>query len=191
MTMAQNPFRQVRVWLSGIAIGLVVVLLAGAPWQADGPARGIPIVKQERDQTVAVLLTAEFCGASRQEGFAESFRHAMSALEEQVDASGRHLVRIGVSVDHDPSRGFAFLEQFGPFDEIIAGNNWFGTGALRFVWQDHPGPGTLPQVILMEREMVVDSTLQTVAVANERLLGRFAGVDQIRSWAQSLNGDRR
>lgn len=131
-------------------------------------------------QVVAVLLIDSSCPCNRVDGFADDVRSAFDAIERRSHERGHDFVRIAVSLDQDPFTGSAFLERFGPLDEVLAGNNWWGTGAIQYVWRDHQGEAMFPQIVVIEREVRTDSVLNMVTVSREREVARAVGVEGIK-----------
>lgn len=123
-----------------------------------------------------VLLVSPECGASNHPGLPDAWHQLVArTLDDSVGYGSVRL--IGVSVSRDPNEGSEFLSRFGQFDEMLSGGGSHGSGALRYILSDHPGPASIPQVVIFEREFAAaDGTLRLVS---ERISRRIWGVDEI------------
>jgi hypothetical protein len=99
----------------------------------------------------------------------------------QAKASHRSLAIVGVSLDWQVDTAVAFLNETGPYDEIIGGGNWVNVGALDFIWRDGRPP-SIPQLILLERTF--DSTRTAIRVREERELARFLTPGALQAWVK-------
>jgi hypothetical protein len=93
-------------------------------------------------------------------------------------------VSVALSVDQDPWVGTEFMKQFGPFDEILSGRGWLNTGAIAFIVRDMPAQRSIPQLILVERDVQVDD--RSISAVSDRLVGRKIGADQIVAYGDLL-----
>jgi hypothetical protein len=99
----------------------------------------------------------------------------------------QQLVSIGIALDWSLSRGMELLTRFGPFDEALIGRSWLNTGAVKYVWGDLPGIAAVPQIIIVEREVL---RIHGTAIKNERVIVRRAGADAIINWARASSVGR-
>lgn len=144
-------------------------------------ARALPDSGQT-SELVSVFISASFCGANKTVGFREAVRELNDILEVRALAENIAFRSIGISIDWDPHLGVQYLGRFGPFDEIIAGNNWLNLGTLRYIWNDFPGMGAIPQILILRR--TVHNSQAALTVSNERVISRLVGVDQIKDWLE-------
>ncbi len=75
------------------------------------------------------------------------------------------------------------MNKFGPFDEVMSGRSWANTGVLKYVFEDLPGPAATPQVVLVER--MLNARDRSYSVAEERVLARAVGLEEIKRWADN------
>jgi hypothetical protein len=87
---------------------------------------------------------------------------------------------MGIATDRAPSVGIGLLELLGPFDEISAGRSWLNIGALKYVWSEHPGEASVPQVVVLQRTVEYG---RVVRLTDERVMLRKAGVPDIVAWS--------
>jgi hypothetical protein len=132
------------------------------------------------EQVIAFFVGAKFCAAYSREGFPETVRTLREKLAGRASEAGMEFVFVGVALDWTVEDGLEFLERFGPFDEIVAGQNWLNETAIRYIWRDLPGRAAVPQVILLHREIRVDD--RVIQILNEQIMTRRIGVDGITEW---------
>ncbi|HEX2187817.1 MAG TPA: hypothetical protein VHG51_02905 [Longimicrobiaceae bacterium] len=135
------------------------------------------------DEVALVFVGGSFCGAHRRPGFPQAVEDAKVRVQEQARSGGWQFRAVAVSLDWRPEDALRFLEGFGRFDEVLAGSNWVGDGALRYVWRDMPGEPVVPQLIVLERR--IDAGKSGVQVKRERVLRRILGADAIEEWVAS------
>ena len=96
-----------------------------------------------------------------------------SSLAQQAKAEGKRFVYVGVAVDEEPRVGLEFLKRFGPFDEVMSGGSWLGTGSVDFMVRGSPGPLALPQLLVLERD--VHTAHDAIAISQDRIVRRALG----------------
>lgn len=174
---------------------LALLLSAAGLWgglSRRGEANGrsvtlTPAPNRLRDGTelVAVFVVSSGCVFSRDPTLPAALAGTRRELQARAEKSGKRFVSIGVALDADPTEGTRFLERFGTFDELIVGGGWLNVGFLSFIARDLPGPLATPQLVVVERDIVVDQ--RVFDVSRDRLLGRYIGVDQIRDARYDVN----
>lgn len=65
----------------------------------------------------------------------------------------------------------------------MAGRSWLNSGALKYIWMDHPGEASVPQVIVLERTVEYGYVTR---LTGETVIVRKAGVPDIVAWAGLL-----
>lgn len=111
-------------------------------------------------------------------------REMKMLLARQAAASGREFVSRGVSLEPAVEAGIEQLSRLGPFDEISVGDNWTNSTVVRYLGTDI-GPTrttSIPQVILLEREVTREST--RIQIGAEREIARFVGTAEIGDWVK-------
>lgn len=136
---------------------------------------------------VAIFVGSSTCGASEFPGLRRALNDIRHTLEARAARGAARFVSVGVSLDGDPWRGTRFLEEFGPFDEILAGGSWLNTGAITFMLRDWPSPRAIPQLVLVER--TVTGTELSVLSVTDRVVGRKVGAEAIVNYARTLSRD--
>jgi len=164
------------VGLCGIAVG--AWRLATAP----SSQKVISQLPKDGHQLVAVYIGSSDCQGSKIKGFAEVERRTMDALARMARSEGAQFVTIGVAVDPTRRLGAEYLEKFGPFDMTISGGGWMNPGAVQCVWRDHPGDGTIPQIVVLRRTVEVPP--RGVVVSPDSVLGRLIGIEGMEAFLQ-------
>jgi hypothetical protein len=161
-----------------------LVLLLVLPLTSDAQETYVPSTAGPSGvELVAVFVTAEFCAGSGQPHMPGTIERMKLLLAEQAAQSGLGLSVVGVSLDWDTQEGVDHLAKFGAFDEISVGRNWFGSGAIRFIWRDLPGESATPQVLLLRRG--ITTAEGEVRVSAEEEIRRLIGADDIEAWVEA------
>ncbi len=173
-------FKSPSVWVIGISIPIIVFMLF-RPDRMNSTSLRRQTAMETGGQIVAVVISADFCVATRQPEVRRTIRVILDSLKNLSISRSEHLITVGISVDPYAEVGTRFLEKLFQFDEIIAGNNWMGLGAIRFLWQDYPGTAMIPQVVILHRNLIVNNAVGILAlkIEDERLIPRYTGSDEI------------
>jgi hypothetical protein len=128
-------------------------------------------------EVVIAFLASSWCSGVTTEGLDGAVRFLVEGVA--AEAGRRHISArsIGVALDKDPADGVRFLERFGPFDEVIAGNGWNNVGVIRYVWADVPGVPSIPQVVVTVRQ--VRRLVGGLVIDNELLAARLIGPREV------------
>lgn len=187
------------VWLAAGVVVLAAALrgepspaAAAAPAKEAAPAGAPPALTSKYTpsyasstgkQVVMVLVGAAFCGAQRKPGFPQQVEDAKLSLQRQAAASDRQFSTLAVSLDWKTEDALAFLEHFGEWDQLSVGGNWLNEGAIRYVWREMPADPVVPQILVIERDVVKGE--QGITIRGDRLLKRLMGTAEIEAWVQS------
>jgi hypothetical protein len=107
-------------------------------------------------------------------------------LEKAARQRGASLVVVGVSVDRRVGDGLRHLATLGTFDEISAGSGWLNSLALAKVWDGVGAPAATPQLLLLDRDISVDSApfeARFYTTRDENPVLRKIGLRDIQNWA--------
>lgn len=170
--------------LSGLAAGFVLMNEFLATTGA-GAVRHVVTRPQAGTEFLAIFVGSSTCGASEFPGLVEAVQRIRMKLRSKTAKENKLFISIGVALDQDPWVGIKFLEQFGPFDEVLSGGSWLNTGSLAYILRDFPSRRAIPQLILVERDVMIES--QSIASVTEQLVGRRVGADAIVSFAEFLD----
>lgn len=147
----------------------------------------VPTRPQPGTELLAIFVGSSTCTASTDPDLKATLRRIHNGLRELAEREQKIFVSVGVALDQDPWRGIKFLERFGPFDEVLSGGNWLNTGSVAFILRDFPGRRAIPQLILIERDVSIEST--GIASVEDRLVGRKVGSEAIAEFARVLQGE--
>jgi hypothetical protein len=148
----------------------------------------VPLGAQERytpafdnprgSELVAVYISSSRCIGNRAAGLHEAIEAAKVRLAQRAKSEGRTFRAVGVSLDWAPDTGLAYLKEFGQFDELVIGSNWFNLGATNFVFGDSTGRPSIPQLLVYERT-INTSNPRRLAFGAPHVLLRIVGGDSI------------
>jgi len=133
---------------------------------------------------LAIFVGSSTCGACQYPGLREALDQIRETLREEVERQNKLFISVGVSLDQSPWVGTEFLEGFGPFDEILSGGGWMNVGSISFIVRDFPSQRSIPQLILMERDVKLDGG--SILSVDDRLVGRKIGAGGIVNYATIL-----
>ena len=92
---------------------------------------------------------------------------------------------IGVALDWATDSGLAYLREFGRFDEIAVGRNWFNLVAERFIWSDSTAQGSIPQVLVYEQTTTPGARgARRPTIGPAHVIKRVYGGAPIVEWVQ-------
>jgi hypothetical protein len=162
----------------GLLASIVLAATPLAAQQYHPPMTGI-----DGDEIIAVFITSSGCVASRQPELPGSLESIKLALAERGRAQAFRFSIIGVALDWDPMTGVEHLGAFGRFDELVAGRNWWNSGAAAYIWRDVPGSAVTPQLVVVRRT----SQLQPggIRISREEPFLRLLGTREIMEWADA------
>lgn len=174
---------------SALAVVLLVAMAIMIPLLLNREVIAEPTLTPIRDGTelVFVLMVSSTCSGISAPGFDEALTVVRSYLEEEAKDTGRTLVKIGIATDWILEDGIAVLNRFGPFDEIMVGRGWMNSGAVEYLWDDFPGRASVPQIVVLERDVTTGKFIQ---VLGTKVLYRKSSAGQIIEWARSLESRR-
>lgn len=177
-----------------LPVGLLALLLASVvgfvlatqfleptshePKTASRPTQGKEIL--------AVFVVSTSCPASSLAALRETLVQIRTGLKKTAELAGATFVMVGVAVESDPWVGVDFVRTFGEFDEVLAGGSWMNTGILAYVARDLPGEWSIPQLVLVERDVSMGGPGQVPILSADRLIGRKIGVEEISAFANQL-----
>lgn len=159
-----------------LSLTLVLVALAAKNHTRHREAP-LAIEPTTGDEIVLVFIGSSTCGWSKLPELPAAFSKIRAAVQEATTQDGKTFVAVGVAPDISVDAGIDFLSRFGPFHEVLVGRSWLNRGALEYVWQTHPGPAATPQLVLLSRELSVDSVPggSVPSISAEKVIKRWVG----------------
>lgn len=165
-----------RVFTALILAGITVGRASAQQYQPTFPDAAGP-------QLIAVYISSTWCIGNRAPGLHEAVDSLKLILQERAKASGRQFRAVGVALDWSPDSGLAYLKEFGDFDELTVGRNWFNLAVERLVWADTAAPASIPQVLVYEQTITPAKT--RVGFSRSRVVKRVVGGPQIVEWVRA------
>ena len=101
-------------------------------------------------------------------------------LLSRAQENGSAFRMIGVSLDWRPEDGWNYLKQFGEFNEVAVGNNWYGMLPEVLMFTDGNVEPVVPQIVIYERMVTRGETRPTFGPRT--ILKRLRGRDEIVAW---------
>lgn len=187
--MSKAPSSRVTVFATGaLVLSAALAIAAAMPRLTRRAGRADPARLQTEasisegrvrsgTELIALFIASSTCGASNHPTLPADLRRIRAALASNAAAGRKRFAFVGVALDENPRVGIQFLERFGPFDEILSGGSWVGTGAIDFMIRGIPGPLALPQLLVLERTVKVDAS--SINVSADRIVARVLGFDEM------------
>lgn len=133
-----------------------------------------------------VYIGSNSCGACNHPRLPQAVDTIRMLLRERVGKLGIPLSTVGIGKNWDPADGLAHLRRMGAFDEVMAGRSWLNIGALQYIWQELPGPGATPQLLLLARRVSRPTSEDRIPrygiTPLKPVLVRKVGLDEIFDW---------
>jgi hypothetical protein len=112
----------------------------------------------------------------------EEIKKLRNNLIDWTNYNDYNFMSTGISVDLNSTQGFYFLQDSGPYDEIISGASWYNNGVSQYVWKKN-SEGFTPQIIILKTDFkVVTSSLGGILKIEkeETLLESFHLLEDIK-----------
>jgi hypothetical protein len=135
-------------------------------------------------EVAAVFIGMADCCDALTKDLVAPIDSARKMLRLRALRAGEVFRMVGVSLDWDPKVGWNYISQFGEFDEVGLGSNWFGLQPEILMFSGSTGvQPSVPQLVLIERTITLDTGNPTFGP--RRVLRALQGRDQIIAWVQS------
>ena len=162
-----------------VALTSMAVALAYRNYRAAASPQAVEATTG--DEVLLVFIGTSTCGWSNLPGLEDAVRNIRVRLRNQVSRAGKTFRTIGIAPEVSASDGIDFLKRFGPFNQILSGASWLNYGAMRYVWEQHPGPASTPQLLIARRELDLSSVPGAVVpkLVSESVVQRWVGAEAI------------
>jgi hypothetical protein len=164
-------------------LGVVLAILIFVPPWGHGE-RLFSFPREEgspgAEEWVLVYLGSSSCFWSSQESTRSLVREIAVAVGEEARTRGLGFSTIGVARDVDPQAGLVHLATIGAFDEVLSGGGASNLGWVRFVYDQHRGEASTPQLLLLRRFRADNGSWADDR--REEVMVRRIGVSRIESW---------
>lgn len=143
------------------------------------PADSLPNHDRE---VVAAYFGGSWCPPCQRPDLKKAIRTMQVELSERSQREGFSFASLGVAMDWSVPQGVEFLRETSSFDEVVVGRNWANSAVIDLIWSK-PGARTgVPQVVVYERSVKIDSAEFNIEYGNRDVLRRLTGADQIVEW---------
>jgi hypothetical protein len=142
-----------------------------------------------RVSLVAVLFPE--CGCNDNPAFPKALASIKDGLRKRAVAAGVEYADVGVGFNRDVAAGLAYLlegktqtgahVELGQWDEVHAGGSWRNEVLLNLIWRERLADASIPQILLIERELELDGGRTTRLVATRRTL-KLIGTSAFEAW---------
>ncbi len=158
-----------------ISLALVISTTGGAQTATRFVSATAPV----REVAAVFISMADCCDALTRDlrGPVDSVRSILRSRALRANESFR---MIGVSLDWEPEVGWNYLRQFGAFDEIAVGSNWFGLHPEILMFAGANVEPSIPQIVIYERTVAFEGAKPSFGP--RRILRSLRGRDQIVAW---------
>jgi hypothetical protein len=165
-------------WISLLILVAVLPTVAQAQQREYEPSNDI----RADEELVLVFVSSSTCVGARATGLHEAIRQAKLTISDRASIEGVDFRAVGVALDWPTADGVAYLSEFGKFDELTVGSNWFNLAAETMIWGDDGTDPTIPQLIVFRREI---ATAPTPSFGKRKVLKRVEGSDSIVEWVRA------
>lgn len=143
----------------------------------------------DKEEIVFTYITSPACALCTQSETFENVIKLKNLLKEKADSLDLGYLALAVVISWDVDEGYNHLKNFGKFDEILIGNNWFGTGGIKYLFEEIPGRPGVPQILLTKRiynaEVDESGMIQSMSgVETEVEITRKVGTNNIEKWLE-------
>lgn len=152
------------------------------------PAHRLPASGPEY---VLVFFSSSDCVGNKNPELGPSVQRLKYLLAEAARENGHAFRAIGAAIDWSTDAGLDYLtkgvskwspQPLGAWDEILLGGNWLGTAATQHVWRAEGGMPSVPQLILVRRNVKMGE--RGITIEEDEVLHRANGADEIVTWAR-------
>lgn len=144
---------------------------------------------ENKEEIVFTYITSPACVLCTQSETFENVIKLKNLLKVNADSLDLGFLAMAVVITWDVDEGYNHLMNFGKFDEILIGNNWFGTGGIKYLFEEIPGRPGVPQILLTKRIYNADvdeyGMIQSMrGVETEVEIIRKVGTNNIEKWLE-------
>lgn len=152
-------------------------------------------VISKKNELVFIYVTSpgcSFCTSYENIRVINTLKNNLSQVADSIDYG---FLTMSLVITWDVNEGFEHINEFNTFDELLIGNNWFGTGGIKYLFEDMPGTPGVPQVIITKRtyDAIEDESglAQNIqGIENEKVLTRTIGANRLSDWLKEGNNIR-
>lgn len=138
-------------------------------------------------QLVAFVLVSSDCSYCKQPDTKLGIAALRDRFRTNTSNGYRSATVVGVDLDLNLEVGLNYLRGIGldQFDEISVGKSWLNENLVRLVWRDKAAPPSVPQVIIVSRDMNAKLKPLRVDFTTDSVLSVLTGRKAILSWVRA------
>jgi hypothetical protein len=140
--------------LSRLAAPVLSITLLASNARAQAPHYQRKGADPHAPELVMAYISSTWCIGNRAPGLHQAVDSLKLLLAAWAQAHNMTFRAVGVAIDWAPDSGLAYLKEFGNFDELVVGSNWFNLGATAFVWADTTARPVIPQVLVVRHDVM-------------------------------------
>ena len=160
------------------------LFMAGTLRAQGGPSAAPPATAPGKE-IVAVFVSMASCCAELTPELLGPVADARKILRIRATEVGASFRMVGLALDWKPEDGWAYLKQFGNFDEVSVGSNWFGLSAEALLWADTAGTPVVPELVVFEREVDRSHGVPRPVFGPRKVLKTLQGASEIVAWLRA------
>lgn len=194
MGIARSTIRSVVAGIAVLALSGVIsysgarfVRGLGAKPSNPGERTRPPGPPSGRHLVAFVLLSSE-CGFCAEKHTRAAVSQLRESLIKSQSAAFQRISVVGVAIDRNVDKGLKYLGSLGrsgvAFDEISVGGMWLNEMITSLVWRDAVGTPSVPQVLIVERNVDASAFPGHIEIRPDSLLLRVSGRDSLIDWVQ-------
>ncbi len=168
-----------------IIVAGIGLLIAGLPATATAQdtTYSPTFMLTEGKELIAVYFGATTCVPCHDPDLKRNIKRTKPLLKRNAEAAGYTFSVTGAALDWSVKEGIEFLEEVGPFDEVIVGKTWSNLAAVDYMWADTASFTALPQVVLIEREVI--NTANRMVFSPNVIMARYVGAKTVADWVDA------
>jgi hypothetical protein len=161
-------------------------LVASPPSTAPDSVRLAAMGFKPGRQLVAYVFVSSDCSYCQLRDTKEAITSIRELFRRNNESGFRSATVVGVDLDTDIGAGLGYLNGIGlrSFDEISVGQSWLNENLVRLVWRDKTGPPSVPQVIILSRDMSAKLKPLNLSFGTDSVVGLLTGRKAILKWVQ-------
>lgn len=135
---------------------------------------------------IAFVLLSSECGFCAEKHTKIAVSQLRDSLLRSQSAAFQRISVVGVAVDRNIDNGLKYLRGLSrsgiAFDEISVGGMWLNETITALVWREAVGTPSVPQVLVIEREVDASAFPGHIEIRSDSLLLRVSGRDSLIDW---------
>ncbi len=138
------------------------------------------------DEIALIFITSPYCYFSNLAEMPQLIEKSKIRAMNIANDSQANFAAIGVVIVWDVNEGFEHISNFGQFDEIMIGRNWFNIGARKYIYADTTiSKGSVPQLLIVSRknEIKIKEDRSIYKIKEQNIIARYRGFDEIKLFA--------